>query len=124
MLVPFDLSTIDSQKQQENVTLVKRIINIGTELIQGTGKLKEASTVMLAKLLTRPDVIKIGETDTLLQSYAEIFENGREDAANLMIISGIVETLVAVFKFGHRDDFLKRVSIVFEKVINTQIKNK
>jgi len=29
---------------------------------------------MLAKLLTRPDVIKIGETDELLKSYADIFE--------------------------------------------------
>jgi hypothetical protein len=103
---------------------VKRIINIGTELIQDSGKLKEASTVMLAKLLTRPDVIKIGETDTLLKSYTELYEQGREDASNILVISGIVETLVAVFKFGHRDDLLKRVPLVFEKVIKPQIKNK
>ena len=74
VLVPFDLATIDSDKNKENVTLVKRIINIGTELIRGSGKLKEAASVMLAKLLTRPDVIKIGETDTLLKSYTEIYE--------------------------------------------------
>lgn len=106
MLVPFDLSTIDSDKNEGNITLVKRIINLGTELIKGSGKLKEASSVMLAKLLTRPDVIKIGETDLLLKSYTDTYEAIREDPANTLVISGIVETLVAVFKFGHRDDFL------------------
>ena len=59
MLVPFDLATIDSDKNEGNITLVKRIINLVTELIKGSGKLKEASSVMLAKLLTRPDVIKM-----------------------------------------------------------------
>jgi hypothetical protein len=75
--VPFDLTTIDSSSNK--VVLVKRIINIGKESIAGTGKLKDASSVMLAKLLTRPDVVKSGETDILMKEFATIFDTNKDD---------------------------------------------
>jgi len=62
-MVPFDLATIDSQKNSERETLVKRILNIGrTHLLDG-GKVLDASILMTAKLVTRPDVIKQGLLD-------------------------------------------------------------
>ena len=79
---------------------------------------------MLAKLLTRPDVMKTGETDELLKHFAAQYDTMREDPQKLLISSGIVTTLVEVFKTGHRDDLLSRVDIIFKPILETQIKNK
>lgn len=38
--------------------------------ISNSGKLREASCILLSKLLTRPDVIKSGETDIVLNTLA------------------------------------------------------
>jgi hypothetical protein len=58
VLVPFDIDTIDSKKGEEQIVLVKRIINICKSHLSNSGKIREAATVLLAKLLTRPDVVK------------------------------------------------------------------
>jgi tubulin-specific chaperone D len=71
VLVPFDLTTIDSANQESQVVLVKRIINIGKSFMKNSGKLRDGSAVMLAKLITRPDVVKSGETNLLLSKLAE-----------------------------------------------------
>ena len=39
-------------------------------------------------------------------------------------VTGILQTLVEVFKVGHRDDFLSRIDHVFEHVLQAEIKNK
>jgi tubulin-specific chaperone D len=65
VLVPFDLTTIDSGAS-DKVVLVKRIINLGKQWIDNVGKLRDAGSIMLSKLITRPDVVKAGECDILL----------------------------------------------------------
>jgi hypothetical protein len=69
VLVPFDIETIDSKKKDHEI-LVKRIINICKHHIANSGKIREASAVLFSKLLTRPDVIKLGETDVILNFLA------------------------------------------------------
>ena len=68
VLVPFDIDTIDSKKEHE--ILVKRIINISKTHMSNSGKIREATAVLLSKLLTRPDVIRSGETDFFLNFLA------------------------------------------------------
>lgn len=65
VLVPFDLTTIDSQRTQE--ILVKRIINIGLQYSVDAGKIRDGAAVLLSKLTTRPDVVKSGELDSFLE---------------------------------------------------------
>ena len=61
VLVPFDITTIDSKKEGDDFdALIKRIINISKENIADSGKIRDYSAVLLSKLLTRPDVIKQG----------------------------------------------------------------
>jgi hypothetical protein len=50
--------------------LVKRIINICKNHLSNSGKIREATAVLLSKLLTRPDVLKSGETDYFLNYLA------------------------------------------------------
>ena len=64
VLVPFDLTSIDSQKSQ--IILVKRIINIGRGHSIDAGKLRDGAAILLSKLITRPDVVRSGELDTFL----------------------------------------------------------
>ena len=77
VLVPFDIDTIDSRNQHE--VLVKRIINICKNYISNSGKIREGTAVLLAKLLTRPDVIKKGETDEVLDYLAEEYTRTKND---------------------------------------------
>lgn len=80
VMVPFDIQTIDSKKEGDSYEiLVKRIINIGAEHISNSGKLREYCAILLSKLLTRPDVIKQGETDRILSDLAKAYEECKED---------------------------------------------
>ena len=72
VLVPFDIQTIDS-KLSTYEELVKRIIKLGRENIENPGKLRDYSAILLSKLLTRPDVLKQGETDACLKALEEDF---------------------------------------------------
>ena len=71
VLVPFDLTTIDSQRSQE--VLVKRIINIGTAHCVDPGKIRDGAAVLLSKLITRPDVVRSGELDNFLEIVIKNF---------------------------------------------------
>ena len=82
VLVPFDLETIDSSKSSQDV-LVKRIIHIGRNYTSHSGKIREAAAVMLSKLATRPDVVKTGETDYLLNQLAVDYQAAKDDSRQM-----------------------------------------
>jgi hypothetical protein len=82
VLVPFDLTTIDSTSNHE--ALVKRIINLGKTWIDSAGKLRDAAAVMLSKLITRPDVVRAGETDLLLSELALTYAKDCNETGKLI----------------------------------------
>lgn len=120
VLVPFDLTTIDSGSSNQ-VELVKRIINQGKQWIDNAGKLRDAASVMLSKLITRPDVVKAGECDLLLESLAVQYAADCNETAKLTSCSGILQTLVEIFKTGHRNDLLPRVKLIFDHILRSEI---
>jgi len=122
VLVPFDLTTIDSNKETQEI-LVKRIINIGISFMSNSGKVRDGASVMLGKLLTRPDVVKTGETDSILASLAAEYQVNCNETGKLVNCSGILQTLVEIFKTGHRDDLFARVKIIFDSVLKQEITN-
>ena len=67
VLVPFDLTTIDSADQHNQQILVQRIIAIARQWIDSSGKIRDGATLILSKLITRPDVVKSGQTDLLME---------------------------------------------------------
>ena len=74
VLVPFDIETIDSLKgENTQEILVKRMINICKNFLTNSGKIREATAVLLAKLVSRPDVVKAGETDLILKFLADSY---------------------------------------------------
>jgi hypothetical protein len=125
VLVPFDIKTIDSKKEGDSYeTLVKRILNLGREHIASAGKVRDYACVMVSKLLTRPDVIKLGETKQFLEQMAAKYLEVKEDTSQMFAVSGIMQTLVEIFKIGHREDFLGLIDLVFDKIIKSEITNK
>ena len=91
VIVPFDIQTIDSKKEGDSYeVLAKRIINIGKGAMHDSGKLRDYNAVLLSKLLTRPDVIKQGETDTFLKEMAQNFVEFKEDTDKMFHVSGIL----------------------------------
>ena len=50
---------------------MKRMINICKTYLSNSGKIREGTAILLAKLLTRPDVVKAGETDLILNYLAD-----------------------------------------------------
>lgn len=117
--MPFDLSTIDSQKNQED--LVKRIVNIGRTHMDSATKTRDGAAIMLSKLITRPDVVKSGETSRFLEKLVSEFSMVKDDAKNIYFVTGVMQTLVETFKTGHRDDLLPCVDAVFDPVLKASI---
>lgn len=74
VIVPFDMKTIDSKKEGDSYeVLVKRIINIARINMEDAGKIRDYTAVLLSKLLTRPDVVKSGETTQFLKELTNAF---------------------------------------------------
>ena len=88
VLVPFDLTTIDSQRSQE--ILVKRIINIGRTHSTDPGKIRDGAAVLLSKLITRPDVVRSGELDTFLESVTAQFLEASDKPRAIYIAQGVL----------------------------------
>ena len=124
VLVPFDIETIDSSKGSSQEVLVKRMINICKNYLSNSGKIREGTAILLAKLLTRPDVVKAGETDALLHHLVDEYNNAKDDGSKMFPVSGILQTLTEIFKTGHREDLLPRVDLIFDPILKNEVKNK
>ena len=125
VIVPFDINTIDSKKEGDTYEiLVRRILNIGKEHITSAGKVRDYASIMVSKLLTRPDVIRMGETRRFLEYLTELFIASKDDYGQVHVICGILMTLVEIFKIGHREDFLPLIDTVFDKIIMSKVENK
>ena len=124
VLVPFDLTTIDSGKNQQQEILVKRIANIGRSYSSNPGKIRDAAAVMLGNLMSRPDVVKSGETDLFLTQMTIEYDTICNDPKKLFHVTGLLQNFVEILKTGHRDDLMSRITKVFEQVLKRQVTDK
>ena len=88
------------------------------------GKIRDGAAVLLSKLITRPDVVKSGELDTFLKGLTDEFLQVHDDPKRIVATGGLLQTLVEVFKTGHRDDLISRVEQVFDPILKSEQKNK
>ena len=92
--------------------------------MDNAGKIRDGSAVLLSKLITRPDVVKNGDLDTFLKLTTEEYAKVQDDPKQIVTVGGVLQTLVEVFKTGHRDDLLSRVDAVFDPILKSTQKNK
>ena len=132
-LVPFDLHTIDSSLEsstsdEQTMTLVQSILSTSASHLIDSGPTREAAAACLASLLSRPD-LEQSELEGFVIWSAKImhcFRTGTNDAlqtdgdasnpSNILpiptqqpstfLVMGILQTLAAIFKSGHRSNLL------------------
>ncbi|CAI2368352.1 unnamed protein product [Moneuplotes crassus] len=119
VIVPFDLETIDSKKEGDE-TLLDKIINFSEGFLNQAGKNKEISSQVVAKLLTRPDVIKLGYLDSFIEKMKTQYIENINNPTKIMQLVGCLQVLCDIFKTGQRSDLFSRVETVFDTFIKTE----
>lgn len=122
VLVPFDISSIDTSimnssgcnGENEVAPLVLRTIGFSTDYLSNAGPMRTMAGLVLAKLLTRPDMPKaltsfIGWTHEVLSSTVD-------DVVSRFQLIGVVEALAAIFKAGSRKLLLDVVPTIWNDV--------
>ncbi|KAL6642849.1 hypothetical protein ACP70R_021030 [Stipagrostis hirtigluma subsp. patula] len=116
VLIPFDISTVDTSiatadrlDGPEVVPLVTRILDICKDYLSSSGPMRRISGLLLARLLTRPDMSKAFSSFKLLWYLPSFMEWAHEillsvtdNFVDQFRSIGIVEALASIFKIGNR----------------------
>ncbi|KAI9181097.1 hypothetical protein LWI28_011410 [Acer negundo] len=118
VLVPFDISSIDTSiannnnlDKNEPAPLVMRILGFSKDYLSNAGPMRTIAGLLLSKLLTRPDM------PTAFTSFVEwtheVLSSVTDDALSHFRLLGAVEALAAIFKAGGRKVLLNVVPVVW-----------
>uniref|UniRef100_A0A7N0ZQQ9 Tubulin-specific chaperone D n=2 Tax=Kalanchoe fedtschenkoi TaxID=63787 RepID=A0A7N0ZQQ9_KALFE len=128
VLVPFDISTVDTSiansnelETNEPSPLVLRIVNFCKDYLSNAGPMRTISGLLLAKLLTRPDMLKAFSSFT--EWAYEVLSSATDDVMGQFRLLGVIEAVAAIFKAGIRKDLIDAVPFVWS-VSSTLIKSK
>ena len=121
ILVPFDLSTIDSKafsfvdqkvfnKLSDN--LPSNLILISQFYLKSITKIREAAGVFLASFFSRPDIQKLNILEEFLKWSSTMINTLKEDPLNAFFITGIFNSLVEIFKIGQRSELLQKIQYI------------
>ncbi|RLN40876.1 hypothetical protein C2845_PM01G37720 [Panicum miliaceum] len=115
VLIPFDISTVDtsiatadSMDGAEVVPLVTRILNICKDYLSSSGPMRRISGLLLARLLTRPDMAKA--LSSFMEWAHKMLLSVTDDFVDQFRSIGIVEALASIFKIGNRRALYDTVS--------------
>lgn len=99
VLVPFDLDTIDSSGD-----LVLGVMSQCKSYLEHTGKPREGAGILIAKLITRPDIVNRGLLDDFLEWSLKVLNSENE-----FLKLGSLYTIVQIFIHGTRSELLKHL---------------
>ncbi|KAK9056251.1 hypothetical protein SSX86_027347 [Deinandra increscens subsp. villosa] len=118
VLVPFDISSVDSSivntqsvDANEPPPLVARILKISKEYLSSAGPMQTIAGLLLSKLLTRPDMMPA--FTSFIEWSHEVLSSATEDVIHHFRLLGAVESLAAIFKTGSRKALLDIVPAVW-----------
>ncbi|XP_010234909.1 tubulin-folding cofactor D isoform X1 [Brachypodium distachyon] len=118
ILIPFDISsvdtsiaTVDHMGGSEVVPLVTRILDICKDYLSNSGPMRRMSGLLLARLLTRPDMPKA--FSSFMEWAHKILLFVTDDFVDQFRSIGIVEALASIFKIGNRKMLHDAVSSIW-----------
>ncbi|KAH9627452.1 hypothetical protein KSS87_006143 [Heliosperma pusillum] len=120
VLVPFDISSVDTSIGQGNnlkdepPPLVSRILLICKDYLSTAGPMRTISGLLLSKLLTRPDMSKA--FTSFIEWTHEVFSSSSDNVLDQFRLLGAVEALAAIFKAGSRKILSDVVPIIWSDV--------
>lgn len=121
VLVPFDISSVDTSIAQTNLLkgdepppLVLRILEFCKDYLSSAGPMRTISGLLLSRLLTRPDMMRA--FTSFIGWTHEVLSSSSDNVLDHFRLLGSVEALAAIFKAGSRKALLEVVSIVWNDV--------
>ena len=108
IMVPFDLDTIDSSS-----SLVDDLLTLAKAYLSDPGRPAEAAALVLAKALSRRDLVPSHLPPFLSWGAATLQAPQTSDRTR----AGVLSALAEVFKRGLRSDLLPLVSIIYHPAI-------
>lgn len=116
VLIPFDIDSVDTSMAEERYRdgpspLVMRILEISKDYLASAGPMRKMSGLLLARLLTRPDMPKAFNSFT--EWAHEVLLSVSDDVVEHFRLLGVVEALASIFKVGSRQVLLNVVSLTW-----------
>ncbi|GMH28815.1 hypothetical protein Nepgr_030658 [Nepenthes gracilis] len=118
VLVPFDISSVDTSIVESNYyngdeppPLVLRILGFCKDYLSNAGPMRMISGLLLSRLLTRPDMMKA--FISFIEWTHEFLSSSSDNVADHFCLLGVVEALAAIFKIGSREVLLDMVPNVW-----------
>ena len=124
-LIPFDIYSLDSSRGVHDSggssKLVSEIFDLGQSHLYDSGPSRDAATVCLSSLLTRPDMDNnllidyMSETCKFIRSWTSKGEEAvGELNADYFKLVGSLSCIALVYKKGHRENLLKCAHQILE----------
>eukprot|EP00826_Nyctotherus_ovalis_P014971 TRINITY_DN14219_c0_g1_i9.p1 TRINITY_DN14219_c0_g1~~TRINITY_DN14219_c0_g1_i9.p1 ORF type:complete len:519 (-),score=116.87 TRINITY_DN14219_c0_g1_i9:466-2022(-) len=102
VLVPFDMQAIDTDNKLTNA-----IINHSLEALLTSGKCRQGAAIMLAKYITRPDIVKAGYLKEVLHERLKVGYLGYSaDPVTADSAVGYLLGIVEILKTGERKELM------------------
>lgn len=120
--VPFDLASIDTlQGSGDGGSLLDRIMSVAQSYLPQPAKTRDGAAVLVAQLLTRPDVEpQLARFTTWANEQLVRTASDADDGGNVYMVCGVFGALAGLFKSGERDRLRTQVvPRVFESVLAT-----
>uniref|UniRef100_A0A7S2WC38 Tubulin-specific chaperone D n=1 Tax=Mucochytrium quahogii TaxID=96639 RepID=A0A7S2WC38_9STRA len=124
VLIPFDLDTVDSnQGTNSKLTLVGSVLELCKGYLSDPGPPRGAASLCLARLTTRPDMESRYLEEFLgwaAQTLEDIIKRRTSDeslSTDTFLITGVFQSLVEIFKYGHREKLVSHIPIIFSRVL-------
>ncbi|CAM6128397.1 unnamed protein product [Calypogeia fissa] len=132
VLIPFDMASVDTALADSGPScgnspeavppLVERMIRMCKEDLANPGPVREMAGVLLARLLSRPDMR--AALNNFVAWTIEALNSDEDVRASSFLVPGVVGVLAALFKVGGRDILLSITPAVWRVVsqlINSSI---
>ncbi|KAF7234368.1 hypothetical protein EG68_11914 [Paragonimus skrjabini miyazakii] len=113
-LIPFGLESLDSM---EGVPIVERVLTQSKRYLGCDERIQEAASFLLARLVTRPDVVTVHLNDTITWGLQQLRAVDHTTSSGQNEICGILRTLSNICKIGRRTELLPLASSVLHAVL-------
>lgn len=123
ILMPFDLSTIDSNyiqitnDQGEKVNgMIETLLETSKFYLKSSTKMREAAAYFLSKLFTRPDIQKMDLITSYITYVLNQLTTLKDDQINSFFICGLYCSLKDIFKAVARSELLSKIAPVIAQI--------
>ncbi|XP_063682976.1 tubulin-specific chaperone D-like isoform X2 [Bolinopsis microptera] len=114
VLIPFDLKRLDGEREEG--WSIRRMLKIATDRIEGADKSSEAAALVVAKLVTRPDLHTQHLKPTIIQLITDCKAAENDAVFGSKTKLGTLTALCRIYKLGRRDYILPHSQYVLQQL--------